>query len=356
MSRRQPPFAAPHPLWAVLAATAVALLLGASEQVTPAWRGAPARAVVAASPADAPDGPSSLPVGDGASDPALPSSGAESGAPAVAESAADVVPLTNGISVGTISAPDLAGQPGPMAPAQPIRVPRPAISAGPRRIGLQAGHLHTEEVPAELRRLEHATGTSWGSVAEWQVNLDIAGRVAAILRGRGYLVDVLPTVIPTGYLADVFVALHADGDTSGLARGYKAAHGARRGPYEDQLVRDLVAEYGRATGLPLDPQVSRNMLGYYAFSWTRFLSSVAPHTPAAILEMGFLTNAADRTMLLGRTDLVADGVAAGLLRFLDEVPAGAAFAEDLLVAPLPAARPGTAPGTPGAPRLGAPPR
>lgn len=92
-------------------------------------------------------------------------------------------------------------------------------------------------------------------------------------------------------------------------------------------------EYGRATGLPVDPMVTRNMLGYYAFSWSRFQSTVAPHTPAAILEMGFLTNATDRGLLLGRQDVVAGGVANGILRFLDEVPAGAAFADDLILPP-----------------------
>jgi N-acetylmuramoyl-L-alanine amidase len=190
-------------------------------------------------------------------------------------------------------------------------------------------------VPDELRRLEIQTGTSWGGVAEWQVNLDIANRVEAILRADGYAVDILPTAIPPGYLADAFVALHADGGTDLSARGYKAAHGARRGPYEDQLVQDIVAEYGRVTGLPLDSRVTRNMLGYYAFSWTRYKSTVAPHTPAAILEMGFLTNAADRTTMLQRPDLIATGVADGILRFLADVPAGAAFADDLIVPPAP---------------------
>ena len=75
------------------------------------------------------------------------------------------------------------------------------------------------------------------------------------------------------------------------------------------------------------------MLGYYAFSWSRYQSTVAPHTPAAILEMGFMTNATDRALLLGRQDVVTAGVVNGILRFLDEVPAGAAFADDLILPP-----------------------
>ncbi|MGH2352931.1 MAG: N-acetylmuramoyl-L-alanine amidase, partial [Chloroflexota bacterium] len=198
---------------------------------------------------------------------------------------------------------------------------------------LQAGHWLTDQVPDELRRLEHSTGASWGGVSEWQVNLEIANRAAAVLRTYGHQVDVLPTTIPAGYLADVFVALHADGNGDPTMRGYKAAHGSRRGPYEGRLVQTVLDEYGRATGLPVDPVVSRNMRGYYVFSWTRFQATAAPHTPAAILEMGFLTNAADRALLLGRPDVVASGVVNGVLRFLDEVPAGAAFAEDLLLPP-----------------------
>jgi N-acetylmuramoyl-L-alanine amidase len=236
-------------------------------------------------------------------------------------------------------APDGDGAEAPLAAVArallPVRVPRPVVPPGPRRIGLQAGHWRTGELPEELRRLENQTGTSGGGVAEWQLNLDIANRAAAVLRSRGYVVDVLPTVIPPGYLADAFVALHADGDTSGTARGFKAAHGSRRGPYEDELVRALVEEYGKATGLPQDSAITRNMLGYYAFSWTRFQSTAAPHTPAAILEMGFLTSPTDRATLLNRSDLVVAGVVNGITRFLDEVPAGAAFADDLIVPPAP---------------------
>jgi N-acetylmuramoyl-L-alanine amidase len=260
-----------------------------------------------------------------------------------------------GSPAGATGEPAVAGGPGAAAPGDgapageapvaaapdggllsvltPVRVPRPAVPPGPRRIGLQAGHWLTNEVPEELRRLEHSVGTSGGGVMEWQVNLQVANRAAAILRSHGYQVDVLPTTIPEGYLADVFLALHADGSTDPAARGFKAAHGNRRGPYEGQLVQVIGEEYGRATGLPVDPMISRNMRGYYAFSWSRYQSTVAPHTPAAILEMGFMTNAADRSLLLSRQDVVVTGVVSGLQRFLDEVPAGAAFAEDLILPP-----------------------
>lgn len=217
-----------------------------------------------------------------------------------------------------------------------VRVSRPIVPAGPRRVGIQAGHWRMADVPDELRRLAGQTGTSAGGVAEWQVNLDIANRVASILRDDGIAADVIPATVPEGYLADAFLSLHADGDLSGTRRGFKAAHGTRRGPYEPQLVKAIVEEYGRVTGLPSNGEVSRNMTGYYAFGWSRLRSSVAPHTPAAILEMGYLTHPDDRAVLTGQAERVASGIARGIRRFLEEVPAGVAFAEDLLVPPAPA--------------------
>jgi len=225
------------------------------------------------------------------------------------------------------------------------RIAKPAIPEGARRVGIQVGHWQTESVPDELRRLEQQTGTSWNGVTEWSVNLDIAERTAKLLQAQGYVVDILATTIPAGYLADAFVALHADGDGVGTASGYKLAHGARRTPFEDQLLRDLSAEYGAATGLDIDPNISRGMLGYYAFSWQRYRSATAPHTPSVILEMGFLSNDDDRDLMVDQPDVVAQGLAAGIERFLNEVPASKLFGEDLVLPPsrplfpLPSARP-----------------
>jgi hypothetical protein len=216
-----------------------------------------------------------------------------------------------------------------------IRVARPVLPPGPRRVGIQAGHWKMAEVPDEMARMVGQTGTSAAGFVEWQVNLDIAGRVATRLRSANVVVDILPATIPEGYLADAFVSLHADGDRTGNDRGFKVAHGSRRGPYEPRLVTAIIEEYGRATGLPWLPGVSRNMTGYYAFAWGRFQASVAPHVPAAILEMGFLTHVDDRAMLVGQPDRIADGISRGIMRFLEEVPAGVAFAEDLLVPPAP---------------------
>ena len=55
---------------------------------------------------------------------------------------------------------------------------------------MQAGHWLTDQVPPELGRLQ--AGSVGGGKQEWQVNLDVAQRTAALLESVGVQVDVLP--------------------------------------------------------------------------------------------------------------------------------------------------------------------
>ena len=204
-----------------------------------------------------------------------------------------------------------------LVPPRPLRA-ESADAVAPRwRVGLQAGHWLAAEMPPELARFRTQTGTHGGGVAEWELNLGVARRVAALLEEQGIGVDVLPATVPPGYRADAFLALHADGDPAGRLSGFKAARyrASALPEIDDGLVAALEREYGLATGLSIDPHVSRNMRGYYAFS-RRLTHAIAPTTPAAILEMGFMSSSADLRILLGRSEAVAAGVARALLRFL----------------------------------------
>ncbi len=202
------------------------------------------------------------------------------------------------------------------APSGPT--PAPEAVPAPKRVGIQAGHWKIAQLPDELAGLRTATGTSGGGVAEWELNLDIANRVAALLQAEGVNADVLPATIPPGYQADAFVALHADGDTSGQASGFKLARASWSSipKTDDALLNDIAEEYQAATQLGVDPNVTRDMTAYYAFNNRRYKHAIAPTTPGVILEMGFLTNASDRQMLLGEPETVALGIARGILRFL----------------------------------------
>src|SRR5258708_536984 len=215
-----------------------------------------------------------------------------------------------------------------------VRISPPKVRDGPRRVGIQAGHWMTQNAPPELRRLEDQTGASWAGHNEVDINLDIAQRVAALLRSKGLAVDVLPTTIPAGYVADAFVALHADSDGVGDNSGFKMAHSTRRSPFEDQLMKDVQEEYAAATGLDYDPgHVTRAMTNYYGMAWNRYRSSTSPFTPSVILEMGYISNDDDRALLLDSPDTVATGIANGILRFLGEVPSTDIFGKDLVLPP-----------------------
>jgi N-acetylmuramoyl-L-alanine amidase len=268
--------------------------------------------------------------------PGLPASGVkvQAGAPLPMLQDIDPEDLDPARDIPGVPPQALAPPGGAIVQANGVRIPKPALPTGPRRIGIQVGHWKTDEVPAELgTRITFQTGTTWAGVDEVDVNMDIAERVKAQLTARGYIVDIIPTTVPVGYIADVFLALHADGDETEEKSGFKIAHGSRRGPYEDKLVSLLREEYGKATGLEWDPLISRGMSAYYAFNWGRYQHAAAPHTPAAILEMGFLSNGYDRELMVDKADGVATGIVNGIQRFLDEVPRSKIFAEDLIVPP-----------------------
>ncbi|MDO8688526.1 MAG: N-acetylmuramoyl-L-alanine amidase [Dehalococcoidia bacterium] len=215
-----------------------------------------------------------------------------------------------------------AGGPGSQGFWGSFRTPLPPAPVwnppGPKTVGLQAGHWQTNDVPKELAGLA-GSGTSGGGHAEWEVTLDLARRAAAILESYGVQVDILPSTIPPGYRAHAFLSIHADGDTTGTLSGFKVARpGFSSIPStDDMLVDALNAEYAPVTGLQRkDSQVSLRMLYYYAFNSRRYCHSVAPGVPSAIIETGFLTNASDRSLLLGSPDTVALGIARGVMSFL----------------------------------------
>jgi len=203
----------------------------------------------------------------------------------------------------------------PLAPA-PLYDP-----PGLRRVGLQAGHWLNEDVPPELGRLQG--GAVGGGKQEWQVNLDVAQRTAALLEAAGVQVDVLPATVPPRYRANAFVALHADGDPAGQARGFKVARpGFSSLPdVDDRLVDTLNQVYAADTELPRDDEhISLRMRYYYAFNSRRYCHAVAPGVPQAIIEMGYLTSSVDRGLLIGDPDKLARGVADGVQAFLSTLP------------------------------------
>ena len=205
----------------------------------------------------------------------------------------------------------------------PIRlrtVPAVAVpgAGAPWRVGIQIGHLDAAQLPPELQRLRNSTGAYADGISEVQINSAVAEAAAEILRSAGIDVTLLPATIPPRFAADAFVAVHADGSSHTNLRGYKVSPPWRASPASRRLVAALHEHYGAATGLPIDLNgVTYNMRGYFAFNSFRYRHAIAPDTPAAILELGFLSNRLDREYLLEHAATAAAGVAAGIRAYLD---------------------------------------
>jgi N-acetylmuramoyl-L-alanine amidase len=165
-------------------------------------------------------------------------------------------------------------------------------------------------------------------LTEASVNQAIAQAVTADLAGRGARVDLLAEFDGrlAGYSADAFVAIHADSCTaesrySGVESGYvgvdlsgfKVAGRAGGDKASQELADCLWDRYEAATGLARHPDtISRDMRDYHAFR------RIAPTTPAAIIEVGFLK--ADRELLTAHADRAVAGIVAGIECFLGGLP------------------------------------
>jgi len=109
------------------------------------------------------------------------------------------------------------------------------------------------------------------------------------------------------------------GSTNPSASGFKVAAPRRdMSGRADELVKIIEEIYQKQTNLEIDPNISRNMTGYYAFSWKRYEHSTHPMAPAVILETGFLINPAEARILINNPKLPASAIAKALITFLRE--------------------------------------
>lgn len=211
---------------------------------------------------------------------------------------------------------------GPVSAASPD-INRRASQAGEWRVGLQVGHWRSHELPEELARLRTSTGAVGGGYREYEVSLEIAQRTAGYLRGAGVAVDILPATVPPSYRADAFVSLHSDGSSNTGLSGFKLAANWREWEASLALGSAMRSAYAAASGLGWDEaHITSNMRGYYALSVGRFRHTISNYTPGIILEMGYLTNARDRRLMVQGADRLGRGIANGILSFLRGKPAG----------------------------------
>jgi N-acetylmuramoyl-L-alanine amidase len=154
-------------------------------------------------------------------------------------------------------------------------------------------------------------------LTEAEINYAIAIETVELLKRRGVQADLLNEYDPllTDYQADALVSVHADSCNVPGATGFKVARVTSSAipEAEDRLVDCLYQEYGLYTGLSQHPaSITDNMTNYHAFS------EIAPLTPGAIIETGFMLD--DRYLLQYKPKIVARGIAAGILCFLETPP------------------------------------
>ena len=227
----------------------------------------------------------------------------------------------------------IAPQPPAAAPAYdaaptvvPSPSPAPSRSGEPhrtRKVGLQVGHLLTDEVPDELEGLRGVWGVTSGDLDEVVISQQIAERVAQMLADAGVESDILPSTVPEKYHADLFLSLHVDAYKSDEMRGFKVARSdwSQDPKRDDELVADLVSRYSEATGFPEHVDtITDNMTQYYAFNYSKYRHSISPETPAAIMELGFLSNQEDVRILVDNQPLAARGLVNAILDFLKAAP------------------------------------
>jgi len=189
---------------------------------------------------------------------------------------------------------------------QPDGVGAVSTTQKPVRIGIVSGHWANGGDPGAVC----PDGTN-----EHDINLAIASLVRQKLEARGYNIDLLQEFDPRldGYQAALLLSIHNDtcDVIDAEATGFKLASSSysRDKNLTDRLFACLYDRYARATGLPFrSGNITVNMTDYHAFR------AIDSSTPAAIIETGFLN--LDRSLLVDHSDVVADGVVAGVLCFV----------------------------------------
>ncbi len=196
--------------------------------------------------------------------------------------------------------------------------------ASAHTVGLQVGHWRREEAASSLST---ASGASGGGLTEADMNLITALSVARHLAARGGIADILPTVIPNGYKADAVLAIHADGGPPDR-RGYfvdRPGQSPAQGP-QSQLADAVSREYGAAVTIPNVNRSTNNSRFYYGYY------NVAPSTPMALIEAGFLSNNTDRAIMIDRSEGIGAAIAEGIMKFLNRKAGYMAWGPSLAVA------------------------
>ena len=179
------------------------------------------------------------------------------------------------------------------------------VASQSNRIGIVAGHYGSD-----------SGSVCSNGITEVSLNLEIATMVQKQLVDLGYEVDLLEEFDSRlmGYQGVVVVSIHLDSCeyVNDQATGFKVAAALSTQDVADsqRLVACISDRYNKIAGLPYHAgSVTDDMTYYHAFN------EIAPETSAAIIEAGFMNM--DYRFLTEKTDVVADGIVAGILCYVN---------------------------------------
>ena len=174
-----------------------------------------------------------------------------------------------------------------------------------RKIGIVSGH-----------RGNDSGAVCPDGLTEASINLSVAELVVQNLRGLGYTVDLLDEFDPRlqDYQAATLLSIHSNTcqDFGEAVNGFIVAAAAARisAKAEDTKLVDCIADhYSATTQLTRRMETTVDMTDYHTFR------EIAPLTPAAIIELGFMLG--DRQILTQHPDTLARGITDGILCFLE---------------------------------------
>jgi N-acetylmuramoyl-L-alanine amidase len=100
-----------------------------------------------------------------------------------------------------------------------------------------------------------------------------------------------------------------------MATGFKVAAALSASKFDNSthLVNCISERYAQTTGMIFHYQSITNDMSYY-----HVFDEIDPQTTAAIIETGFMN--LDRQMLTDKAEVLAEGIVAGLLCYLNNEP------------------------------------
>ena len=208
-----------------------------------------------------------------------------------------------------------ASAPEPDSTAAENTVPGVIPLEGPIVVALQPGHWKIDELPPEARRRPRSTGAVHGDVRELDINLAVVEALVPLLEAENWRVIVVPATVPPGLRADVFLSIHADWGADPARRGWKLAPPWRPSVASSEIAEALKESFRAEESLTEDADgVTVGMRGYFGFSSHRYHHASSPYTPAVLIELGFVTNAVDRELMVTQPEFFAGIIHRGLER------------------------------------------